>query len=80
MLARCYAVGKLGFRNDQQLAFKWFMKAANEDQPYAMLEVAKCYELGIGTKKNIAKAIEYYEYAEIFELPGAKEALKRLKK
>ncbi|MCD8387419.1 MAG: sel1 repeat family protein [Bacteroidales bacterium] len=42
-------------------AFNCFLKAAEEEQPNAMLEVAKAYETGSGTAKNRDKAISWYK-------------------
>ena len=41
--------------------FYWMLKAAYQDDPKAMVTVSSCYYHGIGTKKNIYKAIYWTE-------------------
>lgn len=42
-------------------AFDWYKKLADKGNPYAELELAKCYENGYGIRKNRKSAIEYYK-------------------
>ena len=42
-------------------AFCWYKKLADEGNPYAELELAKCYENGYGIRKNRKFAIEHYK-------------------
>lgn len=42
-------------------AFDWYKKLADKGNPYAELELAKCYENGYGIRKNRKSAIEHYK-------------------
>lgn len=62
-----YADGVLGEVNARE-AFEWFQKAS-EDESYApaLLNLAKCYEDGLGTEENIVEAKRLRELAEKLE-------------
>lgn len=47
-------------KNDIQ-AFEYFKEAANQNHYKAKMQLGECYEKGIGCKKDIEKAIYWYE-------------------
>ncbi|XP_060693387.1 death ligand signal enhancer isoform X1 [Hemiscyllium ocellatum] len=57
----------IGLKNmkakDYDMAFSYFMVAANQGYSKAQYNVGVCYELGKGTVKDIKKAAVYYSYA-----------------
>ncbi|MCR4922340.1 MAG: sel1 repeat family protein [Bacteroidaceae bacterium] len=59
-LAKCYDKG-LGTKENDHLAFQWYMKAAEQGYAKAQYEVGKCYKNGEGTKEDRAKAVEYFK-------------------
>ena len=61
-------------------AFYWYSKSAELNYSVAQRYVADCYEFGIGTKKNLPKAIKFYKLAYSQGDINAKESLARLKK
>lgn len=60
-------------------AFDLFSLASEHGQGMAMYELAKCYELGIGTPKDIHKAIHWYERCVKSNYAAKSDAEKRLK-
>ena len=48
-------------RFNPEKSFELFTKAAAQGDPEAMFELGKLYEKGIGTKQDIARAMELYE-------------------
>ena len=61
-------------------AFRLFLDAANHGQGMAMFEVAQCFERGMGTARNMEKAIHWYEQCAKSTYAAAHEAEWRLKK
>lgn len=61
-LGRCYDKG-YGVREDDKLAFSWYMKAAAQGHAKSQYQVGKCYKNGEGVEKNRVKAFQYFEKA-----------------
>ena len=66
-IASFYQTGKAVEKNEKK-AFEWAMKGAKlelktDDQSACLVTVGYYYELGIGVKKNINKALKYYKLA-----------------
>lgn len=49
---------RLGY--EPQLAFQWFLKAAEQGCEWSQIEVARCYARGRGVPENPARAVEWY--------------------
>ena len=47
-----YTCGGKGLAADEALRFAWARRAADLDNPSGLYEVSKCYEYGVGTKRN----------------------------
>ncbi len=56
-LAVSYEKGK-GLAKDYHKAFKWYLRAATRDRS-ARCQVGRCFYFGIGTKRNVGKAINW---------------------
>ena len=61
-LGRCYDKG-YGVKEDDQAAFRWYLKAAQQGHAKAQYQVGKCYKNGEGVEKNRVKAFQYFEKA-----------------
>ena len=59
-------------------AFKWLTKSAAQGDTIAISNLATCYELGKGVKKDIPEALKLYAKAAEKGLATAKENLRRL--
>lgn len=62
----------------KEQAFELFSLASERGQGMAMYELAQCYEFGIGTQKDINKAIHWYEQCVKSNYAAASDAEKRL--
>ena len=56
-----------------------YTKAAEQGHLEAQLQIARCYEWGIGTKINLSTAKSWYELAAAKGSEKAKEALQKIK-
>ncbi|KAI9314837.1 hypothetical protein BX666DRAFT_1963955 [Dichotomocladium elegans] len=72
-LARMYAAGLLSKKGEPEFdkAFPLFMQAAKHHDPDAAFRTAKCYEDGLGTKRDRSKSIQFYKKAAALNHPGA---------
>ncbi len=59
-LGRRYYNGSHGLNKNLQIAFSYFMKAAEGNYADAQCNVAWCYEVGDGVEEDISKAYEWY--------------------
>jgi TPR repeat protein len=62
-LADCYGSGKLGLAVDVDKAFSLYLQGSKQSHPACTYRVAVCYELGAGTKKDNAHAIQFFRKA-----------------
>ncbi|CAO3646978.1 unnamed protein product [Cunninghamella blakesleeana] len=72
-LGNMYASGLLHKNNkfEFERAFPFYVQAAKHHHPDAAYRTAKCYEDGLGTKKDKGKAVQYYRKAAALNHPGA---------
>lgn len=75
-LANFYYIGK-GCEKNYELAFKYFLKGANNGLLESQYNVAVCYQEGIGVKKNILNALKWYIKSA---KDGYKKSIELLKK
>jgi len=73
-LGMCYQQG-LGTKKDPQEAFKWFKKAAYEDNAEGIFRLACCYLLGEGVEKDRKQAVKLFIRAAKKSSPRALIAL-----
>ena len=59
-VATCYAKGE-GVEQDMKAALKWYQKAADHEEPYAMYNLGTLYQSGRGVERNEETAIIWYE-------------------
>jgi hypothetical protein len=74
-LAAIYLQGEDGVKVNYDEAYKWFAAAAIQGHAVAQYNLGLMYELGLGTEKNEAKALGWYNNAA---RAGQPEALDRL--
>ena len=78
VLAEIYSSGESVSLNYAE-ALKWALLAADNDGTADVLcLVGKCYEEGLGTEKNMAKALQYYQKAAKKDSSKAQPALARI--
>ena len=65
---------------DYAEAFKYFKKAAEENQADAMFELAQCYENGTGTPLNRESAIQWYTRCSLTLTSASAEAMRALER
>ncbi|QFT32110.1 Putative beta-lactamase HcpC precursor [Labrenzia sp. THAF82] len=70
-----YELGRLFQRSSgercAEIALQWFHKALAWDYPKAHVQLAKHYERGIGTERNLPAAFDHYEKAAIHGYPSS---------
>ena len=59
-------------------AFDYYLKAAELGQGMAMFEVARCYENGTGTSRDIKNAIHWYQLCSKSHYAASHDAEDRL--
>jgi TPR repeat protein len=62
-LGTIYFYGHLGQKPDHALAVHWFEKAAAQNVASAQLNLAICYDRGLGVQKDQQKAMSFYKPA-----------------
>ena len=80
LLGQIYADGGLNDKNepDEEMALKWFLEAANKDDPEAQMVVAAYYENGKGgLKRNSTRVVEWQTKAADLNYPPAQVTLAR---
>lgn len=77
MLADKYYVGKK-IAQCYDKVFELYLKAAEGGVETAQYNVARCYELGLGTDKDLNKAIYWFTYAAENGISEAKRSLLRI--
>ncbi|KAI8329806.1 hypothetical protein BC941DRAFT_362265 [Chlamydoabsidia padenii] len=72
-LANLYSSGLLHKTNKNEFdkAFPFYVQAAKHHHPDAAYRTAKCYEDGLGTKRDKGKAVQFYRKAATLNHPGA---------
>lgn len=58
-----YSTGALGLEVDAVRAFDLYTRAAKADHAQASYRAAVCYELGVGTRRDVDKALTWYKRA-----------------
>lgn len=60
LLAELYGRGENGLKVNHGKAFALYFAASKQGHPASTYRVAVCYEMGAGTKKDPARAIQFY--------------------
>ncbi|RKO84886.1 hypothetical protein BDK51DRAFT_22087 [Blyttiomyces helicus] len=62
-LAECYGTGALNLPTDRDKAFTLYNGASKQSHPTATYRTAVCFEVGAGTKRDHARALQFYRKA-----------------
>ncbi|OZJ02924.1 hypothetical protein BZG36_04125 [Bifiguratus adelaidae] len=62
-LANCFGSGRIGLAVDHDKAFNLYVQASKQNHPMATYRTAVCYEVGAGTKRDHARAVQFYRKA-----------------
>ncbi|KAJ3219986.1 hypothetical protein HDU67_007719 [Dinochytrium kinnereticum] len=62
-LAECYGNGSLGLTVDHDRAFNLYVQASKQSHPASTYRAAVCYEVGAGTRRDPARAVQFYRKA-----------------
>ena len=58
-LAYRYSTGN-GVEKNEELAFRWYLRAAEQGHPEAQLVVGNRYMMGLGVKRDPAQGLEWF--------------------
>lgn len=70
-LAECYGNGMLGLSINHDKAFSLYVQASKQNHPAATYRAAVCYEIGVGPRKDYARAVQFYRKASALGDIGA---------
>ncbi|KAG0379597.1 hypothetical protein BGX24_012554 [Mortierella sp. AD032] len=70
-LAECFASGFARGKPDFDKAFPLWVQASKHGHPDAAYRTARCYDEGLGTRKDNARAVQFYRKAASANHPGA---------
>ncbi|KAF9584452.1 hypothetical protein BGW38_006426 [Lunasporangiospora selenospora] len=70
-LAECYASGFAKGKPDFDKAFPLWTQASKHGHPDAAYRTGRCYDEGLGTRKDNARAVQFYRKAASANHPGA---------
>ncbi|KAF9990902.1 hypothetical protein BGZ75_008071 [Mortierella antarctica] len=62
-LAECFASGFARGKPDFDKAFPLWVQASKHGHPDAAYRTGRCYDEGLGTRKDNARAVQFYRYA-----------------
>jgi eukaryotic-like serine/threonine-protein kinase len=62
-LGDMYLFGRGGLDKNSLIALSWYLKAADQQWPDAQYRLGYMYEVGLGTGKNVQRAVELYRSA-----------------
>ncbi|KAI9278919.1 hypothetical protein BDA99DRAFT_418605, partial [Phascolomyces articulosus] len=60
VLGNCYGTGAHGVKVNPEKAFNCYWLGSKQYHPECTYRVAVCYEMGVGTKQNGRRALEYF--------------------
>ncbi|KAF9363832.1 hypothetical protein BGX34_003210 [Mortierella sp. NVP85] len=70
-LAECYASGFSKGKPDYDKAFPLWMQASKHGHPDAAYRTGRCYDEGLGIRKDNARAVQFYKKSASANHPGA---------
>jgi eukaryotic-like serine/threonine-protein kinase len=74
-LGDMYVFGRGGLSKSYLDALSWYLKAAQQDWPDAQYRLGYMYEKGLGTEKDVPRAVKYYRSAASHDYPDAENVL-----
>ncbi|ORY93822.1 hypothetical protein BCR43DRAFT_443187 [Syncephalastrum racemosum] len=63
LLGSSYGSGGLGLVESEEQAFHWYLQASKLAHPEATYRAGVCYELGLGTRKDLQRALVFFRRA-----------------
>lgn len=67
-LAECFASGFAKGKPDFDKAFPLWVQASKHGHPDAAYRTGRCYDEGLGTRKDNARAVQFYRYSTYSDL------------
>jgi eukaryotic-like serine/threonine-protein kinase len=74
-LGDMFFYGRGGLPKSYLDALSWYLKAAEQDWPDAQFRLGYIYEKGLGTEKDVQRAVKYYRNAAAHDYPDAENVL-----
>ena len=71
-------IDRYGGEIDLKEAFKWYRLSAYKRGKYGMYNLGRMYENGYGVKKDYREAYKWYKWANRYNHPKGREAMKKL--
>ena len=65
VLGKIYDYGNGGVEQNQEIAVRWYLRAAEQGYPGAQFNLGNCYQLGEGVKEDKEQAVYWYRQAAI---------------
>lgn len=66
-LANCFGNGSLGLAVDHEKAYNLYVQASKQNHAAATYRTAVCSEVGAGTKRDPARAVQFYRKASALD-------------
>jgi serine/threonine-protein kinase len=74
-LGDMFFYGRGGLSKSYLDALSWYLKAAQQEWPDAQFRLGIMYERGLGTEKDVQRAVKYYRAAASHDYPDAENVL-----
>ena len=65
IVGKIYDYGNGGVEKNQEVAVRWYLRAAEQGYPGAQFNIGNCYQLGEGVKENKEQAVYWYRQAAL---------------
>lgn len=65
VLGKIFDYGNGGVEQNQEVAVRWYLRAAEQGYPGAQFNLGNCYQLGEGVKENKEQAVYWYRQAAL---------------
>ena len=65
VLGKIFDYGNGGVTQNQEVAVRWYMRAAEQGYPGAQFNLGNCYQLGEGVKEDKSQAVYWYRQAAL---------------
>ena len=65
VLGKIFDQGNGGVKQNQEVAVRWYLRAAEQGYPGAQFNLGNCYQLGEGVKEDKAQAVYWYRQAAL---------------
>lgn len=65
VMGKIYDYGNGGVAQNQEVAARWYLRAAEQGYPGAQFNIGNCYQLGDGVKEDKEQAVYWYKQAAL---------------